>query len=364
MEVVFDNIIFALQKHGGISVVWNELLKRAINDKNVNSSFIDFNGINLLRQELEIPSNSIIKNNLGKYPINIQRYINPKINNQKGIFHSSYYRTVNKLNINNITTVHDFTYEYFFHGLPKKIHQIQKGYAIKNSEKIICISQNTKIDLLKFYPKIKEDQVVVVYNGVSEDYFPIEKGLKYNLYEFIPFHAKEYILFVGDRSSEYKNFKMLVEACSIVNFPLVIVGGGSLNRNEHAYLEQNLGRNRYIQLSQISNEILNILYNYAAFFVYPSVYEGFGIPIIEAQKAGCPVISSNQSSIPEVAGNGAYLIKNISSEKIAEIIKENNSRSFQTKKNIELGILNSKRFSWDLFYNETLNVYSDVYSKF
>ena len=73
MEVVFDNIIFALQKHGGISVVWNELLKRAINDKNVNSSFIDFNGINLLRQELEIPSNSIIKNNLGKYPINIQR---------------------------------------------------------------------------------------------------------------------------------------------------------------------------------------------------------------------------------------------------------------------------------------------------
>lgn len=361
MNITFDNIIFTLQKYGGISVVWHELLKRILLDSDFTPSFIDFPNQNTLRHQLDIPMNNILKNNLSKYPLNIQRYINPKIAPGKGIFHSSYFRTVNDSNIINITTVHDFTYEYFFKGLAKRIHHQQKGNAIKRSKKIICISQNTKNDLLKFYPQIKEEQVKVIYNGVGEEYYPL---LQMENHMFIPFQSQEYILYVGDRKGIYKNFRMSVEACKIVKIPLVIVGGGELSQYEKSMLELKLGAGQYIQLNGITNVQLNQLYNHAAFLVYPSSYEGFGIPIIEAQKAGCPVICSNQSSIPEVAGNGAFLIDEISASKIAEILVQNKSRSGETASIIKQGFLNAQLFSWDKCYQQTKQVYSEVYSRY
>lgn len=361
MNITFDNIIFTLQKYGGISVVWYELLKRILLDFNITPSFIDFRNQNILRHQLDIPINNILKNNLSKYPLNIQRYINPKITAEKGIFHSSYFRTVSDNNIINITTVHDFTYEYFINGLAKRIHHQQKGNAIKRSKKIICISQNTKNDLLKFYPQIKEEQVKVVYNGVSEEYYPLSP-MENHL--FIPFRSKEYILYVGDRRSVYKNFRMSVEACKIVKIPLVIVGGGELSQYEKSMLEVKLGAGQYIQLNGMTNAQLNQLYNHAAFLVYPSLYEGFGIPIIEAQKAGCPVICSNQSSIPEVAGKGAFLINEISALKIADILYQNKSRSGMTTSMIKQGFLNAQLFSWDKCYQQTKQVYSEVYSEY
>ena len=364
MNIIFDNIIFPLQNHGGISVVWYELLKRVLIDADFNCKFIDIPNENFLRQKLEIPSNCILKNNLSKFPFKIQRYINPKINDENGIFHSSYFRTVNNPNIVNISTVHDFTYEYFFKGFPKIIHHQQKCNAIKHSEKIICVSENTKADLLKFYPKVKENQIEVVYNGVSEDYHKLSPTENKQINQYIPFQTKEYVLYVGDRKSGYKNFSMLVEACKITKFPLVIVGGGELTKNEQLLLMQSIGIEKYTQLIGLSNLQLNLLYNNAAFFVYPSAYEGFGIPILEAQKAGCPVICSNLSSIPEVAGKGAYIIENISSQKIADILLGDKSNSSQTNKIIKDGHINAERFSWDKCYQQTKKVYSDVYSDF
>jgi glycosyltransferase involved in cell wall biosynthesis len=240
MNVIFDNIIFTLQKYGGISVVWHELLKRILLDSDFTPSFIDFPNQNILRHQLDIPMDNILKNNLSKYPLNIQRYINPKITPVKGIFHSSYFRTVNDNNIINITTVHDFIYEYFSNGLIKRIHHHQKGSAIKHSKKIICISQNTKDDLLKFYPQINEEQVKVIYNGVSEDYYPLLQIENHSINKIIPFQSKEYILYVGGRRSNYKNFRMLVESCQIVKIPLVIVGGGELSKYEGSMLESKI----------------------------------------------------------------------------------------------------------------------------
>jgi mannosyltransferase len=361
MNITFDNIIFALQKYGGISVVWHELLKRVLLDSDFNASFIDFPNQNMLRHQLDIPMNNILKNNLLKFPLNIQRYINPKIPSEKGIFHSSYFRIVNDRNIINITTVHDFIYEYFFNGLAKRIHHHQKSNAIKHSKNVICVSENTKDDLLKFYPQIKEEQVKVVYNGVSEDYYPLLEKEINSMNKFIPFYSKEYILYVGNRRSAYKNFRMLVEACQIVKIPLVIVGGGELSKYEESILEVKLGANQYIQLDGITNAQLNQLYNHAAFLVYPSLYEGFGIPIIEAQKAGCPVICSNKSSISEIAGKGAFVINKISALKIAEILNQNKSRSGMTTSIINQGFINAQLFSWDKCYQQTKQVYLEAY---
>jgi len=364
MKIIFDNIIFSLQKNGGISVVWYELLKRVLKDSDFNCEFIDLPNQNDLRKQLDISSLFLSNNSLSKFPIKIQRYINPKITSDKCIFHSSYFRIVDNINILNVTTVHDFTYEYFFSGLAQRIHTQQKGNAIKHSKKIICVSENTKYDLFKFYPEIKDDQVEVVYNGVSGEYYPLNPMERLPINELIPFQTNEYVLYVGDRKSEYKNFKMLVEACHLSKFPLVIVGGGFISKIEESFLNDRLGNLQYTHLSGISNSKLNLLYNCAFSFIYPSLYEGFGIPILEAQKAGCPVICSNQSSIPEVAGNGAFVVDKISAMKIADILTQNSSRSVQINKIIEDGFVNVQRFSWDKCYQQTKQVYSDVYSAF
>jgi glycosyltransferase involved in cell wall biosynthesis len=363
MNVVFDNIIFSLQKHGGISVVWYELLKRILEDSDIESSFIDIPNENFLRKKLVIPHSKLIEQKSTILPLKIHRYKNPSLKNAEGIFHSSYFRTLDNPKIANITTVHDFTYEYFFKGLPKLIHHQQKGRAINNSQAIICVSQNTKNDLLKFYPKVKEEQTRVVYNGVSEDYFVLMEVDKVSLRNLIPFESEEYILYVGDRRGEYKNFRMVVDACKISGLPLVIVGGGELTKNEQFIITQSVGINQFVQLSGLANTQLNLLYNNASWFVYPSAYEGFGIPILEAQKAGCPVICSNMSSIPEVAGKGASMIDNISATKIADILLQSQSRSELKNKIIKEGLVNSKRFSWDKCYQDTKQLYFDVYSR-
>jgi mannosyltransferase len=364
MHIYLDNIIFSLQKHGGISVVWYEFIKRILVDSDFNCEFIELPNQNNLRAQLDIPSASILKNNLSYLPLKIQRYINPKVSSNKCIFHSSYFRTVDNPNVLNITTVHDFIYEYFVTGLPQKIHACQKGNAIKHSKKIICVSKNTKYDLFKFYPQIKEEQVEVIYNGVSEDYFPIIQTERISIVDLIPFQRGEYVIYVGERKSEYKNFKLVVEACLLAKYPLVIVGGGSLTSDENKFLAMKLGTNKFKQLMGIRNSELNQLYNQAAFLIYPSIYEGFGIPILEAQKAGCPVICSNTSSIPEVAGQDAFLLDHINAEQIAEILLTNKSRSTFVTNIIREGFVNAERFSWDQCYKQTKQLYSDIYSEY
>ena len=363
-EVIFDNITFSLQKAGGISVVWSELIKRILHDSEINSHFLDEPNHNLFRNQLEIPEELILNNPLSKFPMSVQRYLNPNILKGKGIFHSSYYRTVNNPQMVNVTTVHDFTYEYFRNGIAKHVHKAQKGAAIKNSKRIICVSQNTRMDLLKFYPKIKEDQVKVIYNGVDNLYQPLLHKEEVILKQLIPFSTGEFVLYVGDRKGLYKNFNLAAIACKISNQPLVMVGGGILTSKEMLFLDENLGVNKFKHLNGISNEQLNLIYNNAFCLLYPSLYEGFGIPILEAQRVGCPVISTNYSSIPEVAGKGAILVDKVTEHQVAEmltLLKNDTAIVDSLKKE---GFINAQRFSWENFYQQTKALYKEVYEEY
>lgn len=364
MNLILDNIVFSLQKAGGISVYWYELLKRIIVDKEVKPSFLDEVNQNIFRKNFEVPESKILNNSLSQLPIAIQRYINPNLIQNQGIFHSSYYRTARDKGIINITTVHDFTYEYYRKGLAKYIHSHQKGDAIKKSKKIICVSQNTRTDLLKLHPEIREDQIRVIYNGVDNIYQTLSIKDEVILKNLIPFSSGEFILYVGDRKSLYKNFNVAVDACKIAKQPLVMIGGGILTPNENQFLKNQLGNNNFKLLLGVNNEQLNIIYNHAFCLTYPSLYEGFGIPILEAQRAGCPVISTNYSSIPEIAGKGAILVKNVNKTQIAEMLNVLKTDSAIVSELKAEGFKNSQRFSWDNCYQQTKDLYKEVYEEY
>ena len=308
MNVVLDNIIFTLQRNGGISVVWNEHLRRARAD---------------LAQSLE--ELDYVEKMTPRF---MERYRIPAYKAQTpAVFHSSYFRILPQPDVYNVTTVHDLTYHFYRHGLPKAVHLWEEERALRHSEAVICVSQSTKRDLLHFYPWLEEDRLHVIYNGVSESFFPISSVEK-----------KGYLLYIGNSTVAYKRFDVAQEVARLTGLELVTA-------------------------SHVSQERLNTMYNEALCLLYPSDYEGFGLPVLEAQRAGCPVIAQNRSSIPEVIGPDGLMVNHDTphrmAEEMAHAVRELLSRPAQHI--IDSGLENTKRFSWDKNYEQVKQVYENLY---
>lgn len=356
MKIVFDNIIFSLQKSGGISVYWYEILSRIVNQTETNYLFIEEEGkeTNIFRNKLKIdPKHSIHLNFKMNSFLNRYRNLDFNIDNNKFIFHSSYYRTLSKSikkknNVNEVVTVHDFTYERFSRGLKKLVHSWQKKKAIQSADVVICISENTKNDLLHFYPQFSKKDIRVIYNGVSGQYTSIPDLKKEN-------NKTPFFLYVGSRT-DYKNFDFVVRSVSRLDDYVLKIVGASLSKNEVRMLESNLF-GRWEIIENVDNVELNVLYNQAFALLYPSSYEGFGIPIVEAMKAGCPFISLKGSSITEVAGEAGFLMNELNFDEFCngvELIKYNRDKI------IELGLLQAHLFSWDKCFNEIVAIYKEL----
>ena len=347
MKLYLDNIIFSLQRSGGISVVWKNIIETLQQSNCEHFTCLEYNHAesNIFRKEMNL---GCVRSN--RLPIQIARYLNPKIAfDDPFLFHSSYYRVCSNRNSRNITTVHDFTYEYFSRGLSKAVHCWQKYKAIRKSDVVVCISEHTKRDLLRFLPDIDESKVIVIHNGVSEDYRVVKSNRFSDLGDFV--------LFVGARQS-YKNFSLVVEAIQTTTLKLIIVGK-PLTQSESIFIDNSLGRDRYRVYPFCSNEELNELYNAAYCFAYPSLYEGFGIPVLEAQRAGCPVIAFNSSSIPEVIGDTPLLLHSASTKEFVEkleLLKLNSVRN----EIVEQGLANSSRFSWERMGRQYFELYKQL----
>ena len=355
MNIYLDNIIFYLQKYGGISVYWEELAKRIISNGNVN--FIQPNKIsdNIFYQNLSL-GGVINEQNI---PLAILRYLPLTVEIPgDSIFHSSYYRYSNSKDVKNVVTIHDFIYELYGNGISKFVHHEQKKRAVHNSKGIICISNSTRDDLTRFFSnKLKGKNITTIYNGVSECFFYIadKVSLKIGYPEVI---ESRLILFVGKRS-HYKNFRLAVLVIKELpkEYKLAIVGN-ELNSTEKEFLYKNIP-NRYIYFGNVSTNKLNEIYNIAECLIYPSNYEGFGIPIVEAFKCYCPVIAKKCPASEEISGGAAILIDNNNITSFRnEIIQLNmgSNKDYLTT----LGYEVSKKYSWEKCYRETFEFYSSL----
>lgn len=358
MHIYLDNIIFSLQRAGGISVYWYELLRRMLRDEMPIHAIEGRSAqANMFRVKLNLPPKLIVPNQ--KIPIKLSRYLPlflalPK----RGIFHSSYYRILWSRDCMTVETAYDFTYERFGAGLPRFVHSVQKRVALQKASGVICISESTKRDLLEFVPGILERRIRVIYLGFADEFRPLHENERDGLSNVAVFNDIPYLVYVGDRSS-YKNFQLAVHAVSQVSgYGLVVVGGGALNRSDQALLNEQLG-GRHLCLDRVSNEKLNSLYNSAHALIYPSSYEGFGIPVVEAMAAGCPVIASNTSSIPEAAGDAGLLVNEMSAAAFAARIRELENSPLREAV-IQRGFENAKRFSWERCYQETIVFYREI----
>lgn len=357
IKIFFDNIVYGLQRSGGISVVWYELLQRISKTEGLLSPhYIDLpQADNYYRQQLQIDSSQITSEI--KHP-KYSRYLPVAVNSSEPfIFHSSYYRYCTSPRAVNITTVHDFTYELYRSGLQRKIHSWQKFNAIRHSEFIVCVSENTKRDLLTFLPDVDETRVRVIYNGASDDYFVINERetakTKANL------APKSFVLFIGDRQG-YKHFDLCVNAVSQTDYHLVIVGK-DLTPEEKKSINSKIPESRYHLMGYVPNSELNILYNQAAALIYPSAYEGFGIPVLEAQKAGCPVIACNNSSIPEVIASQTLLLNKPTEQELVGKLKLLTDEHLM-KEVIDKGIHHTQKFSWDKMAGQYIALYQEALS--
>ena len=371
MKILYDHTAFQFQRYGGISRYFYELITRLSTKEDVEISL--FHGLHINEYTL-----SEHKQNFDsywgykwKYKKPAAKYIslifaipnrilfdNYMRSSDVTIYHPTYYMKGLKQNRKApiVITVYDMIHELYPDQFIDSWFVIKaKKRAISLANVIIAISENTKKDLVRIYD-VPESKIKVIYlasslqssNPISIDELKKEHGIK-----------RPYILYVGDRRT-YKNFKVLFD--SYINnlsddFDLICFGGGKFKNNELKNIN-NRTKNSMIQLNG-SDDLLASLYKHAFCFVYPSLYEGFGIPPLEAMSMGCPVIASNASSIPEVVGDAAILFDPSSKNELIDAIE---SLCDESKRNdlIKRGFEQEKKFSWDKMASETLAIYKSI----
>jgi glycosyltransferase involved in cell wall biosynthesis len=267
-----------------------------------------------------------------------------------------------------IITVHDIAY-IRFPRLLNKSRQIYKKYilnmSIKRADIIVADSYSTKRDIINYFG-IREGKIKVVYPGVERRFRPISNVKEYRLKNNLP---SKMILNVGTLEPRknvvtlIKAFKKLKEL-GFENYKLVIAGDkGWLYKQIFDEIKSSDLQKEVLFLGIVGDEDLPMLYNCADIFVYPSLYEGFGLPPLEAMACGIPVITSNTSSLPEVIDNAGIMVDpddvNSLCEAMYNVLKDKELWHNMSNKGLE----RSKLFSWKGTAKKILEIYDEVLSK-
>jgi len=271
-----------------------------------------------------------------------------------------------KVKAKTVITVHDLAfvmhpecYSYF----KRNYKRFLAPRSLKRADKIIAVSNNTKRDIINIY-NIPDNKIEVIYNGISDYYkqLNLAKKAKEELKRQYQINFNKVVLFVGTIEPR-KNLDGLLNAFEKIieshkDIGLVISGkAGWLS--EGLLKKMNMAKNVMYLGHAKKNKLLD-LYNIADLFVYPSFYEGFGFPPLEAMACGCPVISSNVSSIPEILEDAAILVNPQNRGELVEAINKVLDNSSFRETLIEKGLKQARKYSWDRTAAQTYKVYGNI----
>ena len=280
-------------------------------------------------------------------------------------------RDIVRAGVPSIVTMHDVAWRTFpdmYKPWDRMIYDWKYGWSCRNATHVVCISESTKRDVMRFYG-VPEERISVIYQPVQGGFYGPSigvkgvrgvKGVKDNTLDLNDNSLNQataggYILTVGSINSR-KNLMGMVKALEMIpedeRLPLVVVGNG---REYRQRVEEYIDSHHLREWVRIESNIheaerLKELYAGAVCMLYPSFYEGFGLPVVEAQLQGCPVITSNVSSLPEAAGPDALLVNPAQTEEIAEALRLLLSSEEERKRRGEAG----RRYCMEMFSPERL----------
>lgn len=271
-----------------------------------------------------------------------------------------------------VVTVHDLTPmvfpSNFSSGIKGSIKWKIQKFNLKKAGLIITDSISSKNDIVKF-AGIKENKIEVIYLAADENFRIIKDKSELKKVKEKFGLPDRFALYVGDVTWN-KNLPRLLEAVNRANIPLVLVGKAIAEKEfdvsnpwnqDRIKIHQIISSSKNIKiLGFVSSEELVALYNLATVFTMPSIYEGFGLPVLEAMSCGCPVITSRGGSLPEIAQEAAVYIDYSSVDNISEALKRVfNDKNIQ-KELSELGIKQSAKFSWEKTAKLTMQAYEKI----
>jgi glycosyltransferase involved in cell wall biosynthesis len=356
MRILYDHQVFSLQDAGGASRYHFELMRNLQDSRDLALDLlIGLNNSVMPFATLRQPNTRVfgratrIKPGLTRYALNelFSAFIAP-LRGRVDIYHPTLYRALPLVRRGRIVvTHHDCIHERFpqlFSNAASVVEAKRKLFA--QADAIICVSASSRSDLLHFY-NVAPEKTHVIYHGFS----PLPNA---TVEEQPP-----YLLYVGSRAG-YKNFGLLLEAFSrsglAQSYRLMAVGGGPLTAAELQRIASLHLTGSITVIPKAEDATLARAYRGAALFIYPSLYEGFGFPPLEAMSLGCPVLVNRTSSLPEVCGNAAFYF-NGSVEELSHSLKSTLEDKHQLAIKRELGEEQVKLYEWSRSAQSTLDVY-------
>ncbi len=364
MEIVYDHQIFSTQEYGGISRYVVELaraLEELPDTRTTILAPVHMNGF--LRAD---PPRGVVGAYVPPVPrtARVRKLVNDTLSRawlrlrRPSLIHETYYQgeSLASRRTPSVVTVYDMVHERFADAYSSADRTaLLKAAAVQRAAAVICISEQTRRDLLELLP-VSADKVFVVH--LAHGPRPARDG------GLVAEFADPYLLYVGHRRA-YKNFPVLLQALAGSEalrrgFRLVCFGGGPFTAEEQR-LARTLGFDAdALRHLEGGDERLAGLYAHAAALVYPSLYEGFGIPLLEAMGYGCPVTCSATSSLPEVGGDAAEYFDPTSPEDIAAAIGRVVGSTEHADALRRRGLQQVKLFSWSQCARETRRVYERI----
>ena len=365
MKILYDHQTFTLQKYGGISRYFYELICEfdKIQSVQVRTSLLvsdnhyisDKKHVNYIKF---IPHKEFRGKQRLMSLINKSNTILELKKQEFDVFHPTYYDPYFLKYIGNkpfVLTVYDMIHEKFKDMFsPDDKTSENKKLLVEKASKIIAISQSTKKDLIELFG-VDESKIEVVYLGNSM-FFKSDTIANIAV-------PKRYILFVGSRGG-YKNFNRFIKSITTLlikdkELSVVCAGGGKF-RNKEIKLFEDLKISKQVVQYDLDDDVLAYFYKNAQLFVFPSLYEGFGIPVLEAFYCACPLVCSDTSSLPEIAVDGACYFDPYSEDSIKNVISQVLNDINIRDKLVQNGTKRLEYFSWKQTTLQTQKIYESV----